>query len=88
MKRKRAEKPKMEGDVLGISDSPPEAELPRATSDRGGHPEGIELGERRRHTGADELRPSKGATGIDMGAGGEDTGLESTASESSERRKI
>jgi hypothetical protein len=76
-KKAKAEKPARAGDVLGISDAPPEVEIPRATTDRGGHPRGIEVrGERPRHWGDDELQPTKGATGIDMGAGGHGTDIE------------
>jgi hypothetical protein len=64
------------GDVLGISDTPASTQIPQATTDHGGHPEGVELGERRRHWGADELQPSKGVTGADMGAGGSGTDIE------------
>lgn len=67
---------KQAGDVLGISDSPAAAHIPQATTDHGGHPEGIELGERRRHWGNDDLQSSKGATGIDMGASGNGTDIE------------
>lgn len=63
--------PAHEGDILGLSDAPPDVEIPRATSDRGGHPAGIEV--RERTTGMGHLKPGKGATGIDMGAGGSGT---------------
>jgi hypothetical protein len=66
---------KRKGDVLGISDAPPDVAIPRATDDRGGHPEGIEVRpERKRHWGNEDIQPSSGATGIDMGAGGTGTG--------------
>jgi len=68
---------KMGGDILGISDTPASTTIPQATNDHGGHPRGIEIGEHRRHSGADELERSKGATGIDMGGGGSGTDLES-----------
>jgi hypothetical protein len=58
-------------DVLGIGDA--EGEIPRATSDRGGHPEGIDV--RERTTGTGDLQRGKGATGIDMGHGGKGTGI-------------
>jgi len=65
------------GDVLGISDTPGSTQIPRATSDRGGHPDGIEVGpEHRRHWGDEELRQSSGAEGVDMGAGGGGTDVE------------
>jgi hypothetical protein len=65
---------KQAGDVLGISDSPASARIPQATTDHGGHPQGIEIGEHRRHRSA--FQPGKGATGIDMGAGGSGTDIE------------
>src|SRR5437763_4037877 len=43
VKNKNRDK-KQNGDVLGISDSPASAHIPQATTDRGGHPEGIEVG--------------------------------------------
>jgi len=61
------ERDKQEGDVLGISRAT--ADIPRATPDRGGNPAGIELDEER--PGSREVRPKRGATSIDMGAGGE-----------------
>jgi hypothetical protein len=63
--------PQKPGDVLGIGDA--EGEIPAATSDRGGHPEGIEV--RERTTGTADLQRGKGATGIDMGHGGKGTGI-------------
>ena len=71
MKRKREKK--MGGDVLGISDTPASTTIPQATTDHGGHPKGIEIGEYRRHSGSDELHPTGGATSIDMGGGGTGT---------------
>ncbi len=65
--------PKREGDILGLSDAPPEVEIPRATEDRSGNPAGIEV--REHATGIGHLKPGKGATGIDMGAGGSGTGV-------------
>lgn len=57
-----------EGDILGLSDTPDEVEIPQAAKDRGGHPAGIEV---RGHTrGTGHLKQSSGATAIDMGAGG------------------
>jgi hypothetical protein len=64
-------RPKQEGDVLGISDADPDVEIPRATDDRGGHPKGIDV--RRRAPGIGDVQQGKGATGMDMGAGGGDT---------------
>lgn len=74
-KRSKDSRPRHNGDVLGLSDASPSVEIPRATSDRGGHPRGIEVENRpRRHT---DLEQSTGVTGIDMGAGGSGTDLES-----------
>ena len=61
------------GDILGLSDAPPEVEIPRATSDHGGHPQGIDV--REHATGIGDLRQSSGATGIDMGYAGEGTNV-------------
>lgn len=76
------------GDVLGISDTPESTQIPQATTDHGGHPKGIELGGYRRHWGADELQPSKGATGIDMGAGGSGTDVEIDGATPGEHKKV
>ena len=65
MKQKKDKK--MGGDVLGISDTPASTHIPQATTDHGGHPKGIEVGEHRRRPATDD---SKGATGIDMGGAG------------------
>jgi hypothetical protein len=61
---------KQMGDVLGISNTPASTHIPQATTDHGGHPQGIELGEHRRHWGDEDLQQSKGAEGVDMGGGG------------------
>lgn len=66
--------PKRQGDVLGISDADPAVEIPRATPDRGGNPAGIEIGPAASPMGG--LRRTKGATGMDMGAGGSGTDVE------------
>ena len=62
---------KMGGDTLGISDTPASTHIPQGT-DRGGHPKGIEIGEHHRRSATGD---SKGATGIDMGAGGSGTDI-------------
>ena len=61
------------GDILGLSDAPPEVEIPRATNDHGGHPQGIEV--RGHATGIGDLHQGSGATGIDMGYAGEGTNV-------------
>jgi hypothetical protein len=66
-----------EGDVLGISHPNPNAELPGAPHG-GGHPKGIEV--RDHATGTGDLKRSKGATGIDMGAGGSGTDVDADSS--------
>ncbi len=66
--------PARKGDVLGLSDVTPDVEIPQASRDHGGHPKGIEV--RQPTTGTAELKRSKGATGIDMGAAGSGTDLD------------
>jgi hypothetical protein len=73
--REEDNRPAREGDVLGLSDAPPDVEIPRATADRGGNPQGIEV--RQRATGIGDVRQTSGATGVDMGGGGEGTDLSS-----------
>jgi hypothetical protein len=63
-----ADVPERQGDILGLSDVTPDVEIPRATTDRGGHPAGIEV--RSPTTGTSELKQGKGATGVQMGAAG------------------
>lgn len=48
---------KQPGDVLGISRARVPAGTPRATTDRGGRPKGVELGPRRRGTA--RLKPMR-----------------------------
>lgn len=58
------------GDVLGIS-NPGGPKLPHPPSD-GTTPQGIEVrGEPKRHWGNEDIPQSDGASGIDMGAGGD-----------------
>lgn len=71
----RDTRPEREGDVLGISDSPPEAEIPQAARNRGGHAQGIDV--RGHASGIGDLRQSSGATGIDMGHAGKGTDITS-----------
>ena len=65
--------PARHGDIIGVTDADPNVEIPRATEDRGGNPTGIEV--REHASGIGELKRTKGATGIDMGAGGTGTGV-------------
>jgi hypothetical protein len=62
------------GDVLGVS-NPAGPKLPHPPSD-GSTPRGIEVrGEPKRHWGNEDIPQSDGASGIDMGGGGEGTGI-------------
>jgi hypothetical protein len=72
------ERPTREGDVLGISDADRNARIPQHVKPGGTHPEGIEV--RRHATGIGDLSQNPGATGIDMGGGGEGTGIASRSS--------
>jgi hypothetical protein len=76
--RPEADKPERLGDVLGVSDTPPDVDIPQATTNHGGHPAGIEV--RQHATGTGELRRTAGATGIDMGAGGTGTDIDPASS--------
>ena len=49
-------------------------EIPRATDDRSGNPAGIEV--RSPATGTGDLKQTKGATGIQMGADGSGTDIQ------------
>jgi hypothetical protein len=76
---------KKSGDILGLSDTPASTQIPQATTDHGGHAQGIEV--RERHSGTDELQRGKGAEGIDMGAGGGGTDIEIEGATPGERKK-
>jgi hypothetical protein len=66
-KKKQNEQP---GEVLGIS-NPGGPKLPHPPSD-GSTPRGIDVrSERKRHYGTEDIPQSDGATGIDMGGGGD-----------------
>jgi hypothetical protein len=69
-KNRAREEPKHEGDVLGISDAGGTATIPTARPAKS-TPKGIEV--RERATGIGDVPQRSGATGIDMGAGGEGT---------------
>jgi hypothetical protein len=64
-----------EGDVLGISHPNPGGEIPPIG---GGHPKGIDV--RDHATGIGDVKQTKGATGIDMGAGGTGTDVATESS--------
>jgi hypothetical protein len=72
-KRPEDREPKHEGDVLGISDATPDGTIPRPAKKGSGAVEGIDV--RDRATGIGDVPQRSGATGIDMGAGGEGTHL-------------
>ena len=63
--------PKHAGDVLGLSDADPAVEIPRATTDRS--PSHVSDEPATSRTTA--FKQTKGATGIDMGAGGSGTDI-------------
>jgi hypothetical protein len=71
---KRNKKRDQEGDVIGISHAT--GKVPPATSDKGGHPRGIDVVPEPEAAGMRELEQgSHGATSIDMGAGGNGNGI-------------
>jgi hypothetical protein len=72
--QKQEPEPERQGDVLGLSDASPAVEIPRATDDHSGNPAGIEV--RIPTSGTSELRQTKGATGIQMGAAGSGTDIQ------------
>jgi hypothetical protein len=75
------------GDVLGLTDDKTGMKLPHPPSDGSGA-SGIELEKNTRHWGADELNRSKGATGVDMGGGGEGTDIAPSRSTRRETEEI
>ncbi len=85
--KKEDKKNKVPGDVLGLTDDKTGVKLPHPPSD-GSIPPGIELEKNTRHWGADELNRSKGATGVDMGAGGEGTDIAPARSTRKETEEI
>lgn len=86
-KRKKSE-PTVPGDILGLTDDRSGVKLPHPPSD-GSTAQGIDVrDENRRHWGTEELQPSKGATGIDMGGGGEGTDVAPVQSRSSSNDEV
>lgn len=72
MRDKKENEKEQPGDVLGVS-NPAGPKLPHPPSD-GSTPRGIDVrGERPRHWGNEDIPQSDGASGIDMGGGGEGT---------------
>ena len=66
------EAPKRAGDILGLSDADPSVSIPQATTDRSP----ANLSDEPATASVTQLRPTRGATGIDMGAGGNGTDIE------------
>ena len=64
-------KPAREGDVLGISDARPNVGEPLRAKPGRRRPAGIEVGDRA--TGIGDVPRRDGASGVDMGGGGEGT---------------
>ena len=74
MKDNKQDEKEQPGDVLGIS-NPAGPKLPHPPSD-GSTPLGIEVrGEPKRHWGNEDIPQSDGASGVDMGGGGEGTAV-------------
>jgi hypothetical protein len=67
------DEPARQGDVLGISDTEPGVRIPQHKKPGGSTPEGIDV--RDRATGIGDVSQTPGAVGIDMGGGGEGTGI-------------
>ena len=66
--------PHREGDIIGISDADPGVDIPKPANRGSGHATGIDV--REHASGMGDLHRSKGATGIDMGGGGEGTDID------------
>jgi hypothetical protein len=73
---RREDTPEREGDVLGISDAKPGVGEPRHAAPGRRRPSGIEV--RDHATGIGDVPRSDGASGVDMGGGGEGTHVSST----------
>ena len=74
MKHDKDDEKEQPGDVLGVS-NPAGPKLPHPPSD-GSTPRGIEVrGEPKRHWGNEDIPQSDGASCVDMGGGGEGTGI-------------
>lgn len=75
MAKRKKDDQKVPGDILGLTDDRSGVKLPHPPSD-GSTPQGIEVrDEYKRHWGTEDLENSGGATGIDMGGGGEGTDI-------------
>lgn len=62
-----------EGDVIGIGDADPHVQIPKPARKGSGHAIGLDV--RTPTTGLADLKPGKGATGVDMGAAGSGTDI-------------
>lgn len=63
-----------QGDILGISDADPNVKIPKPVRKGSGHATGLDT--HQPTAGLDDVKPGHfGATGIDMGSGGEGTGI-------------
>jgi hypothetical protein len=71
IKAQETDEPQREGDVLGISDAPLNVGEPHSVPGGGRRPSGIEV--RDRATGLGDVPQHDGASGVDMGGGGEGT---------------
>jgi hypothetical protein len=66
--------PHHEGDVLGISDADPNVKIPKPARRGSGHATGLDT--HQPTTGLGDVKPGHlGATGIDMGGGGQGTDI-------------
>jgi hypothetical protein len=74
--KRKDEDRKVPGDILGLTDDRTGVKLPHPPSD-GSTPQGIEVRDQyKRHWGTEDLETGEGgATGIDMGGGGEGTDI-------------
>ncbi len=77
-RKTRDTEPAHEGDVLGLSDADPNVQIPVRIKPGGGSPQGIDV--REHASGIGDISQSSGATGVDMGHGGEGTGVSSEPS--------
>jgi hypothetical protein len=73
--KRHEQTPPREGDVIGISDANAKKGTPAHVKPGGGHPAGIDV--REHATGLGDVPQRSGATGTDMGAGGEGTHIAS-----------
>jgi len=72
------QKPHHTGDVIGISDADPNVDIAKPMRHGSGHPKGIDV--REPASGMGDVHRGSGATGIDMGGGGEGTDIDPDSS--------